>query len=221
MPSQRKQPTAAGLSLMRWLHVLLGVLFVFGLNVRDAGADQSKIQQNSVDLKKDPFFGRPVTELELILINLTAKAQESASFVAERKELHILNKIGYRTEGYAGFDPGSGRVILVLSLYVTEMADPWREVCDSALGSFYGWFHFPVKEIDAPARLALMGKYFGQAIRIDAERAGDSIDVMIRSIVARANFIVANANSPGLKWSRSCVKDNLTDQTFYTEYRYK
>jgi hypothetical protein len=74
-------------------------------------------------------------------------------------------------EGDAGFDPTTGRIFLVLSLHVDEMSDPWKETCDSAMRSFYGWFFFPPNDANQNLKLSAMSKYLGEAIRIDNENA--------------------------------------------------
>lgn len=186
------------------------------------GADESKVQKNPVDLTKDKFFARPLTELEAIVINLKAKAKEVASFFEGDNRLHLLKRGGMGPDADAGFDPESGRIALVLTLHVTEMADPWREVCDSTLGSFAGWFYFPSLNEDADLKLRLLGKYFGEAVMIDRESAKQAADIFLRSIVARVIFtVVDRPPSPKLTFLRSCTKDELTGKTTYWEYRYQ
>jgi hypothetical protein len=206
----------------------LSMILVIAVVVRlYAIAANQDIQKNPVDLRTAKFFSRPITELEMILLNLKAQAKESASFVAETAELHIIKTIGIAPEGDAGFDPTTGRIFLVLELHVTEMSDPWKETCDSTLSSFYGWFYFASKDDDRRSRLGVMQKYFGEAVRIDKDNAADAIDVFLNSIVTRVTFLVGSDPSiahntlPHLKWMRTCTKEDLTSETYYTEYRYQ
>jgi hypothetical protein len=165
----------------------------------------------------------------MIVLNLKAQAKDSAGFVGEKKELHIIKTVGIEPEGDAGFDPSTGRIFLTLELHVEEMSDPWKEACDSTIGSFYGWFFFPPKDADQGSRLGIMQKYFGEAIRLDKDNATDAIDIFLNSIVTRVTFLVgpdpsaarADNTRPVLEWMRTCTKDNLTGKTSYTEYRYR
>ena len=87
----------------------LSMILVIAVVVRlYAIAANQDIQKNPVDLRTAKFFSRPITELEMILLNLKAQAKESASFVAETAELHIIKTIGIAPEGDAGLE-GLGR----------------------------------------------------------------------------------------------------------------
>jgi hypothetical protein len=127
---------------------LLLMLLVVGVRPYAVAADQDNIQKNIIDLRTAKFFSRPITELEIIVLNLKAQAKQSASFVGTNSKLHIIKTVGLEPEGDAGFDPTTGRIFLVLSLNVDEMSDPWKEACDSALGSFYHWFYFPPNDLN-------------------------------------------------------------------------
>jgi len=192
-------------------------------------ADQDNIQKNVIDLRTAKFFARPITELEMIVINLKAQAKDSADFVGEMKGPHIIKTVGLAPDGDARLDPTTGRIFLTLELHVEEMSDPWKEACDSTIGNFYYWFFFPPKEVNQASRLGLMQKYFGEAIRIDKDNATDAIDIFLNSIVTRVTFLVgpdpsaarADNTRPALEWMRTCTKDNLTGKTSYTVYRYR
>jgi hypothetical protein len=201
---------------------LLLMLLVVGARPYAVAADQDNIQKNVIDLRTAKFFSRPITELEMIVLNLKAQAKVSASFVGEFSKLHIIKTVGQGPEGDAGFDPTTGRIFLVLSLHVDEMSDPWKETCDSAMGSFYRWFFFPPNDATQNIRLSMMAKYLGEAIRIDKDNAADSIDILLSSIVTRVSFLVVDDNaSKPLSWMRTCTKDNLSGQISYTEHRYE
>jgi len=202
-------------------------LLLFGFAPYAIAADQAEIQKNGTDLRKNStdlrtakFFSRPITELEVILLNLKAQAEKSASFVTVRNLMKIAGH-QLEPEGDAGFDPTSGRIVLLLKLTVDDMSDPWQVTCDDTLRGFYGLFYFPPKDIDENARLAVMGKYFGEAIRIDLANAKGAVDILLNSIVTRVIFSVADKTNPReLKWSRTCTKDNVAGNTSYTEHRY-
>ena len=199
--------------------VLLLMLLLVGVGPSAVAADQDNIQKNVVDLTTAKFFSRPITELETIVLNLKAQAKASASFVGELPKLHIIKTVGLGPEGNAGFDPATQRIFLVLSLHVDEMSDPWKETCDSAMRSFYGWFFFPPNDANQDARLSTMEKYLGEAIRIDKDNAAGAIDILLSSIVTRMSFRVVENASKSLTWMRTCTKDNLTGKTSYTEHR--
>jgi hypothetical protein len=200
---------------------LLLMLPVVGVKPYAVAADQDNIQKNVIDLRTAKFFSRPITELEMIVLNLKAHAKDSASFVRDLSKIHIIKTVGLEPEGDAGFDPTTGRIFLILSLHVDEMSDPWKEACDSAMGSFYGWFFFPPKDATQNVRLSVMERYFGEAIRIDKDNASDAIDVLLSSIVTRVSFLVVDNSSKALRWMRTCTKDNLSGQISYTEHQYK
>jgi hypothetical protein len=107
----------------------------------------------------------------MIVLNLKTHAKYSASFVRDLSKLHIIKTVGLEPEGDAGFYPTTGRIFFVLSLHVDEMSDPWKETCDSAMASFYGWFFYPPKDTTQNVRLSVMEKYLGEAIRIDKNNA--------------------------------------------------
>jgi hypothetical protein len=93
----------------------------------------------------------------MIVLNLKTRAKYSASFVrdlSDLSKLKIIKTVGLEPEGDARFDPTTGRIFFVLSLHVDEMSDPWKETCDSAMASFYGWFFFPPKDTTQNVRLS-------------------------------------------------------------------
>ena len=176
----------------------LAATFLLGFSTAAVSVDLPDVQKNQVDLQNSKFFARPITELELILINLRAQSQKAASFFDDI-ELHILKRPA-PPEGDAGFDPRSGRIILLLTLYVSDMSDPWRETCASTLERFYGWFYLPTKDkgLDNDTRLRILGRIFGEATRLDADNAKGAIDVFLNSIATRVIFYVAQKSE--LKW---------------------
>jgi hypothetical protein len=173
------------------------------------------------DLRAGKFFSRPITQLEIVLVNLKAAAKEIASFHFKRdQKLQVLRDFR-EPDGDAGFVPELGRVVLALTLHVSEMADPWREVCDATVARFYGWFYFPPKEgWDRDSKLRMMEKYFGEAVRLDAENAKAAVDTFLDSIMVRVVFTVPTEDRKKLKWHRTCTKDSMTGMTTYTEHRY-
>jgi hypothetical protein len=195
------------------------ILFLVVFRPTAVAGDDDGVQENVIDLRTAKFFSRPITELELIVLNLKATADKSASFIADDKKLHIINTVG-TPDGGAGFDPNTGRIFLLLQLHVDEMADPWRETCNSVIDRFYAWFFFPPNGADENAKLGVMEKYLGEAVRIDKANVAEAIDILVKSIVTRVSFFVVDSSSKSLAWMRTCTKDNLTGKISYTEYRY-
>jgi hypothetical protein len=202
---------------------VMSACFVLNFTRFATAADQDDIPRNATALSKEEFFSRPITELEMIVLNLKKQAKESAAFVAGDSRLHIIKNFPGLdpAEGDAGYNPTKDRVYLALGLHVYEMSDPWREVCDSTIGSFYGWFYFPNMTDAQNVKLAMIQKYFGEAVKIDKDNAVGAIDTLLNSIVTSVTFLESdNASSP-LKWMRVCTKDNLTGRTSYFEHRYQ
>ena len=85
---------------------------LFSLAPYSVAADEGQIQKNPVDLTAAKFFARPVTELEVLLINLKARAREVAALIADDNKLHLIKVAGIGPEGNAGFDTQSGRLVL-------------------------------------------------------------------------------------------------------------
>jgi hypothetical protein len=203
------------------LFAFLLILLVVGVRPPAVAADQDDIQKNVIDLRTAKFFSRPVTELELIVLNLKAQAKQSAHFVGASSNLHLIKTLGNEPDGDAGFDPTTGRIVLALSLDVSEMSDPWKDTCDSTIRSFYGWFYLPQDSMDQDVKLSLMAKYLGEAVRIDKDDAVDAIDILLHSMVTRIIFHVLDNTSSPLMWLRTCTKDDLSGKIFYTEHRLK
>jgi hypothetical protein len=200
-------------SLRSWIIVLV---FLFGFP--SYAADLPQLQKNPVDLRTTTFFARPLTELEVILINLKSAAEKIGSFIGDDKSLKFLPDRSPDTD--VGFDPKSGRIILFLELAVSEMSDPWKKVCDNEIVSYHELFYFPDDKFDSDLKVRLLRKYFGEAIRLDATNAKEAANQFLASLVARVVFTVASADKKQLKWLRTCTKDYLTGKTDYTEYRY-
>ena len=70
--------------------VLLLMILVAGAGPSAVAADQDNIQKNVVDLTTAKFFSRPITELEMIVLNLKAQAKDSASSSRSRRSTQWL-----------------------------------------------------------------------------------------------------------------------------------
>ncbi len=210
---------------MRKVGSLVFMLFTIALCVPAKAAQgdgaQSEIQKNHIDLLKDKFFSRPITELELILHNLNTQAKPTVSRFKSDRTFHVMR--GDREpEGGAAFIPKSGKIVLMLTLHVDKMSDPWREACDHTLNKFYNLFVLPSRgrPINAGAglmRLRQAEKYFGEAIQIDSANADNAIDLFLNSILTRVNFYVFDNPASMPRSFRSCTKDNMTGKMSYTE----
>jgi hypothetical protein len=66
------------------------MLLVDGVRPYAVAADQDDIQKNVIDLRTAKFFSRPITELDMIVLNFKEQAKKAASFLGEDSKLHII-----------------------------------------------------------------------------------------------------------------------------------
>ena len=56
--------------------LVLLILLTIGVTPYAVAADQDNIQKNPIDLRSAKFFARPITELEMVVLNLKAQAKQ-------------------------------------------------------------------------------------------------------------------------------------------------
>jgi hypothetical protein len=181
------------------------------------------VEKGPSELGSHELFSRPFTVFDQLLYALAKHADESVEHLKPHdNEFRFLERVpGYQARPSARVEsiPDLHRVAVGVSLEVSGMNDPWREVCERHVKDFAS-----LLRIDVPPRRsgASVKYFFGKLLGPTANQMSPTqLAVFLDALVVVATFNVAsNSRAKPLSYTRQCFLDGKSGKVTFREHKY-